>query len=245
MPDVYRRDVDGTDDDMSRLFGAGAEALRFNAPLGDERCDRLVGDLRRLGATSVVDLGCGRGELARMVASGLPEATVVGVDISIEAVEAARRLTTDAAIGDRVRFEVGDAATWSGAVDAAVCVGSSHAFGGPRQMFNRLADLVPGGGAVVGDGVWESTPTGWCRDNLGDHPDGPEALAAMAEAVGWTVDSSELSTQAEWDAFEGAWVAGVRSVGTAAAQAFADQREREYREHYRGVLGFCWLVLTC
>lgn len=192
----------------------------------------------------MVDLGCGRGELAGLVAMRLDGVTVTGVDTDAEAIQAAREAAAEAGLGEQVGFEVGDAATWSEPVDAAIAVGVSHAFGGPAAQFARLADLTPSGVALVGDGVWEAEPDDWCQTNLGEQPTGADGLAALAEAAGWTVFAAELSTQDEWDAFEGGWVAGVRSVGSPVAEAFAAEREREYREHYRGVLGFCWLVLT-
>lgn len=230
-------------DVRSTLFDAGANALRFNAPLGAERADRLVGHLVRVGAESAVDIGCGRGELVRLIAAALPEATVTGVDHSVDDIDTARRLSAGHP-NQRVRFEVADAGTWQGDVDAAVCVGASHAFGGSAAMFSRLAELVPSGTVIIGDGVWQATPDAWCRESFGDLPDGSAALADEAAASGWSIVESDLSTPAEWDRFEAVWIEGVRTVGTAEAMAFADQREREYHEHYRGVLGFCWLVLT-
>lgn len=231
-------------DERPTLFDAGAAALRFNAPLGDGRAVELIKALRRRSARSVVDLGCGRGELARLIANEWERATVVGVDVDEKAIDGARRQAAVAGLDDRVRFAVEDAAAWSGPVDAAICIGASHAFGGPAELFARLANVVPGGMALVGDGVWETEPDGWCLDTFGELPQGPDGLASMAEAAGWTVLDAALSTRDEWDAFEGAWIAGVRSVGTPAAHAFADERTRQYYDRYRGVLGFCWLVLS-
>jgi len=229
---------------MRDLFSAGARGLRFNAPLSDERAEDLVEHLMRAERRSIVDLGCGRGELVRLTAATLQSATVVGVDTDEVSIEAARQLAADSVGADRIRFEVADAATWSGAVDGAVCVGASHAFGGPVAMFARLAELTPSGWAVVGDGVWESAPSQWCLDVLGEQPVGLNGLTELAEAAGWTVVESDLSSRSEWDSFEGRWSDGVRSVGSDAALALANEREAEYRRHYRGVLGFAWLVLS-
>lgn len=236
--------MDLTDEVRSTLLGAGAEALRFNAPLSGERAEELVDRLGRLGLRTVVDLGCGRGELARLVAARLPDTAVVGVDTDPSAIESARRLTSNAGLERKVRFEIGDAASWSEPVDAAVCVGASHAFGGPAALLGRLADLIPAGAALVADGVWESDPDSWCVETFGDLPRRAEGLAAMAGAAGWTVVEAGLSTRSEWDTFEAGWVEGVRSVETPTAFAFADERARQYQNRYRGVLGFCWLVLN-
>ncbi len=234
--------VESAEDTSKVLFEAGAGALRFNAPLSPERADALIGQLANTRPRRVVDLGCGRGGLVRLVAAALQKTVVIGVDTDEVAIEAARRSVT-ADVGDRVEFEVGDAASWMGAVDAALCIGASHAFGGPAAMLGRLVELMPSGTAIVGDGVWEAEPNRWCLEAFGDLPTGSDGLAETAEAAGWTVVQSDLSTLAEWDAFEGGWVEGVRSVGSAEALAFAAEREDQYRQHYRGVLGFAWFVL--
>ena len=225
------------------LFRAGADALVFNAPLSIERATGLVESLSRASAETVLDLGCGRGELARMVASKLPRATVLAIDIDERSVQAARALTDAELLDDRLRFEVADAAEWSGTADAAICVGASHAFGGSVAMLTRLAVVVPHGLAIVGDGVWQAPPSAWCLETFGELLDGPDALAAEATRAGWTVVETDSSSLAEWDEFEHGWIDGVRAVGTDEAVAFADERARQY-ENYRGLLGFCWLVLT-
>lgn len=125
-----------------------------------------------------------------------------------------------------------------------MCVGASHAFSGPAGLLSRLADLVSTGAALIGDGVWSDDPDPWCSAVFGELPRGVDGLAALAEAAGWTVVTADQSTQDEWDTFEETWVAGVRSIGTAAADAFAGQRERGYRDRYRTVLGFAWLMVT-
>ena len=78
---------------------------------------------------------------------------------------------------------------------------------------------------------------------FGDLPAGPDVLAELAATAGWTVVEHGHSSLEEWDDFELGWIAGVRSLGTPEAMAFADQRLRDYRS-YRGVLGFGWLYLT-
>jgi hypothetical protein len=73
-------------------------------------------------------------------------------------------------------------------------------------------------------------------------PNGVEDLVVLARRYDWHVENAEVSTLEEWDRFEGEWCRGVRSVGTAQALRFADERADEY-QRYRGVLGFGWLHL--
>jgi len=59
------------------------------------------------GALRILDLGCGTGEITRRLADLYPQAQVTGVDILEGNLELARR--ANAAYGERVRYEAGDA----------------------------------------------------------------------------------------------------------------------------------------
>src|SRR6476661_2936332 len=77
--------------------------------------------LARVGATAprtVVDLGCGPGNLTALLAERWPDAEVVGLDSSPEMIAAARQS------GGRVRYDVADLRDWvsstAGEVDVLV-----------------------------------------------------------------------------------------------------------------------------
>ncbi len=72
--------------------------------------DKLLSCTRGLPAGTVLDIGCGAGELALALARGRPQSTVVGVDISPELVEVARQRGEHLI---NVSFELGDAAEWT------------------------------------------------------------------------------------------------------------------------------------
>lgn len=191
---------------------------------------------------AVVDLGCGHGALLLEVARCSPASRCVGLDLDVDAIADAHAKTLLAGLSDRATFQVADCMEWRGPCDVAICIGSSHAFGGPAEMFTRLGQLVgPGGAAMVGEGIWTHAPGEWCRQTFGDLPEMGE-LIDMAELQGWTVDDADLSSMEEWDEFEGGWAAGVEGVGTAEALAYAEERRSEYHR-YRGTLGFAWLEL--
>ncbi len=76
--------------------------------LNDQRLDAVVAQIRRLGARSVVDLGCGQGNLLRRVLRDTDVERLLGVDVAYRALEAtARRLHLDTmAPRQRARIEL-------------------------------------------------------------------------------------------------------------------------------------------
>jgi trans-aconitate 2-methyltransferase len=112
--------------------------LRF----ADER-GRPFGDLLyRVGAAAprtVVDLGCGAGNLAPMLTGRWPEADVLGLDSSAEMIGAARSLDLDG-----VRFEVADLREWAPAapVDVLVSNATLQWVPGHLELLPALVDKV-------------------------------------------------------------------------------------------------------
>jgi ubiquinone/menaquinone biosynthesis C-methylase UbiE len=76
---------------------------------GPEALAPLYAALERVeSASRALDLGCGTGKAARVLAARYPEAEVVGVDLARAMIEEARALLP-AELEGRVRFEVADA----------------------------------------------------------------------------------------------------------------------------------------
>lgn len=111
----------------------------------DERGRPFVDLLARVAPTvepaTVVDLGCGPGNLTALLAARWPGAHVTGLDSSPEMVEAARGR------GDTVTYEVADLRSWWGSADVVV----SNA---TLQWLPDHLDLLPGLVASVRPGGW-------------------------------------------------------------------------------------------
>src|SRR5881394_3156078 len=84
---------------MVRNLAAQAEAIWPQ--------EELIFDRHPLGAGTVLDVGCGTGELTARLAEKYEGATFVGIDVEEPHLERARARC--AAFGSRVRFEVADA----------------------------------------------------------------------------------------------------------------------------------------
>jgi len=119
------------------------EYLRF----GDERGRAFVDLVARVGAEDprrVVDLGCGPGNLTRLLAGRWAEARVEGVDSSPEMVARAR---ADGET-DRLAFRVRDLREWSPAepVDVLVSNATLQWVPGHLDLLERLVSAVRPGG---------------------------------------------------------------------------------------------------
>jgi trans-aconitate 2-methyltransferase len=110
----------------------------------DERGRPFVELLARVAAEDparVVDLGCGPGNLTRLLADRWPRARVTGVDSSPEMVERARHVPG-------VTWQVGDVRTWRPAepVDVLVSNATLQWVPGHLDLLPRLvAHVAPGG----------------------------------------------------------------------------------------------------
>lgn len=94
-------DVDEVVDRLSRH--------RYEALLVDRYLAQVPGLADRLrGGARVLELGCGRGTASQLVAEAFPASTVVGLDLSSDAVEDARRRAIDAG-SDNLSFVAGSA----------------------------------------------------------------------------------------------------------------------------------------
>ena len=136
----------------------------------DERGRPFVDLLARVRATrprTVVDLGCGPGNLTALLAERWPGARVTGLDSSPEMVEAAR------AAAPGLRFEVADLRDWAPAqpVDVVVANAVLQWVPGHLELLPRLvAALAPGGWLAVQVPGNLGEPSHTLRDQLAAEP---------------------------------------------------------------------------
>lgn len=231
------------------LAAARYARLRWNTPLSEAHAEELLDHLDFTETTSIVDLGCGWGELL-LRAAARSGAKAVGVDTAPDGLDRGRRAAL--ARGLDVTFVEQQAEDWHGTADRALCIGSSHTLGGSEAMLTRLADVVPQGRVLVGDGCWERPPTPAAHAIFGDDILPLADLVAACDAAGWHVLHLSTADQHEWDDFESRHRAGCREwllanpsdPRAAEIKAEHDAREREYLTAYRGVLGLAYLVLA-
>lgn len=102
----------------------------------------------------VADIACGVGWSGIAIAKAYPKVTVHGFDNDASSIEIARRNAAASGVGDRVTFEVRDAAdpSPSGTYDAAVVIEAIHDLSQPVAVLSSIRRmLTPTGSLIVAD----------------------------------------------------------------------------------------------
>ncbi|MCZ2857541.1 class I SAM-dependent methyltransferase [Blastococcus sp. VKM Ac-2987] len=138
--------------DDVREAQAAANRPLFLGALGRDHLPSLPEVDRALSTGGrVADVGCGEGWSAIGIALAYPAATVDGYDVDVPSVEAARRHAAEAGVGDRVRFEVADAATVGrdGTYDVVTAFECIHDLPQPVDVLAAMRRLAGEDGYVL------------------------------------------------------------------------------------------------
>jgi SAM-dependent methyltransferase len=142
-------------DDWNRHWGMFGDAVSGN-PATAYRCRLILKALGQVTSDAVIlEIGCGQGELALLLAETFPQADVRGIDISAEGIERAvrsahaRSLSADFAQRDLLQKEkLGD--DERGVATLAVCSEVLEHVDQPEVLLRNAADyLAPGCRLVV------------------------------------------------------------------------------------------------
>ncbi|MGW5862511.1 SAM-dependent methyltransferase [Streptomyces sp. NPDC055239] len=247
--------------------------LTFHGPLSEARAARIVARVAPgtgtdtdtdTGISSVLDVGCGWGELLLRVLEAAPDATGVGVDLSADDLARGRAAAKERGLAERVSFvEESATDTTRGPADLVLCLGSSHALssaeppGHTAAALRELRRLVsPGGRVVLGEGFWQRTPTPaelagmWPDAHAGEHLFLGDLVDA-AIAGGFRPLWVETASTQEWEEFESGyrtdveeWLATHPDHPLAAeTREKTDRQRNSWLRGYREVLGLAYLTL--
>ena len=240
--------------------------LTFIAPLSEARADRLVAFLAEGEPSTVLDVGCGWGELLLRVLEAAPAARGLGVDLDEEALAQAHRRAVDRGLADRATFEAQDARQVTGSFGAVTCIGASQIWGPDVEeaqpldyaaALSSLRELLPRGGRLVfGEGIWTAPPTPAATAPLAGRDDEYVTLGELvgvAKAQEFAVMAAHEAGRDEWDTFESGFTAGyARWLAEHDAddpeadevRALAARQHTAYFGGYRGILGLAYLHLV-
>lgn len=236
--------------------------LAHHGPLSPARATAIVGRLavavRGRDAPTVLDVGCGWGELLLRLLAAVPDATGLGVDLNSDDLARGRWAAEERGLAGRVEFADRPVQDLTGRYDVVLCVGSSQALSTSLpEALAALRDLVaPGGCVLLGEGFWEAPPPPerlarmWPGASAADHPD-LAGLVDAAVAAGFRPGWVETASRDEWDEFESGYAADreewlVAHPGhpeAAALRERLDAHRESWLHGYRGLLGMAYLTL--
>ncbi|MEU6140709.1 class I SAM-dependent methyltransferase [Streptomyces sp. NPDC047081] len=240
--------------------------LTFHGPLSEARASAMVGRLTAAAPpATVLDIGCGWGELMLRVLEAAPGATGVGLDLSEDDLARGRANAEARGLSERVRFVRESAVgTAHGPADLVLCLGATQALSDAEAPAHTAAALhalrglvTPNGRVLLGEGFWQRPPAQaelaamWPDASACEHHD-LAGLVDLAVAAGFRPAWIETANGDEWEEFESAYQCDVEEwLATHADHPLAKEtRERVDRHRSmwlrgcRGVLGLAYLTLV-
>jgi SAM-dependent methyltransferase len=239
--------------------------LTFHGPLSEARAARLVARLAEAAPATVLDIGCGWGELMLRVLDAVPGATGTGVDLNTEDLARGRANAEARGLQERVDFvEESAAGTGRAPADLVICLSASHALSAAEPPEHTAAALralrrlvTPGGRVLLAEGYWQRTPAPaelaamWPDASAGELLDLP-TLVDTAVAAGFRPVWTETATTEEWDDFESGYQSDVEEwLATHPGHPLAAETRTRVDKHraawlrgYRDVLGIAYLTLV-
>lgn len=231
--------------------------LDCNSPIASWRFDRQVAECAAAAPQTIVDIGCGWGELLQRVTARAPGAKAYGIDSDLEMLERGRAGAARRGVADRVEFVEYRGEDWAEPADLVICIGAAHAFGTGADALRELFKLVrPGGRLLFGDGIWNRLPSEaelapmWPDTTVGEWQLLPD-LVDTAVATGFRPLRVEAVEQSEWDDFESQYLADQEEwllanphhPKAAEIRGRADAHRGWWLRGHRGLLGFAYLTL--
>jgi ubiquinone/menaquinone biosynthesis C-methylase UbiE len=231
--------------------------LDFMAPMSAYRADRLVHDLVAGQPESIVDLGCGWGELLLRILGQLPLAHGIAVDTHAPDLERGRKAAVQRDLAERVTFVDGEAASIEDPADLVISIGAYQAFGSvPAALAQLRRRVKPGGRLLFGAEYWEQTPSEarlanmWPGMTAADCLELADLLDATT-AAGFRPLYVDTVAPAEWHEFESLlaaeterWLlANWEHPDAAAVRDKLDRQRSIWLRGHRGYLGFAYLTL--
>lgn len=159
---------------------------------------------------SVLDVGCGTGELTAIIARR-NASEVLGIDYSLSAIAEAKKLHAR----DNLLFECRDIKNVSGRFDVIISLGTLEHFDDPLRLLKKFKQmLLPGGSIIVVSPNW-SNPRGYMLMTLKCLFNAKITLADLhyLTPVDFEEWAGALGMKLSWHTVDYDWGAGEKMVG--------------------------------
>jgi 2-polyprenyl-3-methyl-5-hydroxy-6-metoxy-1,4-benzoquinol methylase len=142
----YGRDMVEAQGDFNRPWIVGSLGTEYVPSIPDIH-ERLMDE----PGARVADVACGVGWAAISLARSYPKITVDGFDVDEPSIEIARGNAKEAGVGDRVRFEVRDAAVpgLEDRYELAIVVEAIHDLSQPVAVLSAVRGMLTLGGTLI------------------------------------------------------------------------------------------------
>ena len=217
----------------------------YLSPGEPETVARLADVLGAMPDALVLEVACGKGEAARVLAHQAG-CRVLALDLHLPFVRYARKEVLARDLSDAVHVIRGDGRrvpAADGAFDAGYCIGGPSIVGLEACLRELHRTVRPGGVVVVSDLYWRHVPTaplgpewGWMTE-VADRRSLDEYRDAL-ERAGLAVEEVAEHGDAAWEAYFRPMLAAAAEERRRGETAFAEQVERDVALERRGVAAF-------
>ncbi len=101
---------------------------------------------------TLVDIGCGSGNLIIQIAKSFPDLNLIGIDISSEILEFAKKRALDRGLGKRIEFKIGNVEKLpfsNESIDFIISTLSLHHWVNPVKGFNEIHRVLKRDGTLL------------------------------------------------------------------------------------------------
>jgi SAM-dependent methyltransferase len=185
------------------FFAVAERDHAIQNPTSAEKIRRLGEHLRLDADSRILDIACGRGGPALILAQTFGS-RILGIEKAPEFTAVARGRVAGAGLIDSIEIVEADASVFPferEAFDAALCLGATFVWDGLAGTLEALTPVVrPGGHVVVGEPFWRRWPLPDGVDDAGYST--LHETAARFEAAGLRIVGLIASSEDDWDAYE-------------------------------------------
>ena len=142
---LYGRDMTESQGDFNRPWLVGRLGTDYLPSIPD------IHERLSVSGARVADVACGVGWAAISIARAYPNVRVDGYDLDEPSIDLARRNAEEAGVGDRVRFEAGDAGDLAvpQRYDLAIVVEAIHDLSRPIEVLRAIRAMLKDDGTLI------------------------------------------------------------------------------------------------